>query len=56
MTAGTAIKQGLGTARRVRSAVWDLFLVNLALAALAGIPCSLELCWAVSENRTLGPR
>jgi hypothetical protein len=38
MTAGAAIKQGFGLARRAGTAVWVLFLVNLALAALAGLP------------------
>jgi hypothetical protein len=38
MTAGAAIRQGLSTARRVRSAVWALFLINLGLAALATLP------------------
>lgn len=38
MTAGVAIRQGLSTARRVRSAVWPLFLINLGLAALATLP------------------
>jgi len=38
MTVGTAIRQGLATARRLRSAVWPLFLVNLGLAALATLP------------------
>ena len=38
MTVGAAIRQGLATARRVRSAVWPLFLINLGLAALATLP------------------
>ena len=38
MTSGAAIKQGLGLARRMRSSVWVLFLVNLGLAALAAFP------------------
>jgi hypothetical protein len=38
MTAGAAIKQGFGLARRAATAVWVLFVVNLALAALAGLP------------------
>jgi hypothetical protein len=38
MTAGAAIRQGLSTARRVRSVVWPLFLINLGLAALATLP------------------
>ncbi len=38
MTTGKAIKQGFIITRRVRSAVLILFLVNLALAALAGLP------------------
>ncbi|MBI1940156.1 MAG: hypothetical protein HYS33_01460, partial [Acidobacteria bacterium] len=38
MTSGAAIKQGLGLARRIRSAVWVLFLANLGLAALAAFP------------------
>jgi hypothetical protein len=38
MSVGAAIRQGLSTARRQRSAVWPLFLSNLALAALAGLP------------------
>ncbi len=38
MTTGKAIKQGFVITRRVRSAVWILFLVNLGLAALAGLP------------------
>jgi hypothetical protein len=38
MSVGAAIRQGLSTARRQRSAVWPLFLINLALAAIAGLP------------------
>ena len=38
MTVGVAIRQGFSTARRVRSAVWPLFLMNLGLAALATLP------------------
>jgi len=38
MGVGTAIRQGLSMARRTRSAVWVLFLVNLGLAALAALP------------------
>lgn len=38
MTSGAALKQGFSLARRVRSGVWILFLVNLGLAALAGLP------------------
>ena len=33
-----AIRQGFGDARRSRGVVWILFLVNLALAALAALP------------------
>ncbi len=38
MTSGTAIKQGLRMARKIRSAVWVLFFANLGLAALAALP------------------
>jgi hypothetical protein len=38
MTSGTAIKQGLQLARKIRSAVWVLFFANLGLAALAALP------------------
>lgn len=38
MSSGTAIKQGFSLARKNRAAVWVLFLVNLGLAALAGLP------------------
>jgi hypothetical protein len=38
MTIGAAIRQGLGLARRTRSVVWVLFLANLGLALLAGLP------------------
>lgn len=38
MSVGTSIRQGLSVARRVRSAVWVLFLANLGIAALAGLP------------------
>jgi hypothetical protein len=38
MSVGTSIQQGLSVARRVRSAVWVLFLANLGIAALAGLP------------------
>ncbi len=38
MTTGTALRQGFSLAQRVRSAVWIIFLVNLGLAALAGLP------------------
>lgn len=38
MTAGEAIRTGFRQARRSRSAVWILFLANLGLAALAGLP------------------
>ncbi len=38
MTSGAAIKQGFSLARRARSAVWVLFLLNLGLAALAALP------------------
>jgi hypothetical protein len=38
MTIATALKQGFGTAQRSRQAVWVLFLVNLALGAVAAIP------------------
>ncbi len=38
MTAGTAIKQGFRMTRRADRAVWILFLANLAVAAVAGLP------------------
>jgi hypothetical protein len=38
MNSRTAIKEGLKLARRSRSVVWILLLVNLALAALAALP------------------
>lgn len=38
MTSGSAIKQGFSLAMRVRSVVWILLIVNLGLAALAGLP------------------
>ena len=38
MTCIEALKQGFGLARRGRRAVWVIFLVNLGLAALAGMP------------------
>ncbi|MBZ5565992.1 MAG: hypothetical protein LAP13_26680 [Acidobacteriia bacterium] len=38
MGVGTAIKQGLGMARRANTGVWVLFLVNLGLAALSAFP------------------
>jgi hypothetical protein len=38
MTSAAAIKQGLRSARKIRSAVWVLFLANLGLAALAALP------------------
>jgi hypothetical protein len=38
MSVGAAIRQGLSVARRVRSAVWILFLANLGVAALAALP------------------
>ncbi len=38
VTAWAAVRQGFRLARRVRSAVWILFLANLALAALAALP------------------
>lgn len=38
MTSGTALKQGFCLALRVRSAVWVLFLSNLGIAAVAGLP------------------
>ena len=38
MTVGAALKQGFRMARRGRAAVWVLLLVNLGLAALAGLP------------------
>ncbi len=38
MTVGAAIRQGLSLARQMGSAVWVLFLTNLGLAALAGLP------------------
>jgi hypothetical protein len=38
MTTGTAIRQGFRLTRRSGSAVWVVFLVNLAIAALAGLP------------------
>ncbi len=38
MTPAAALKQGLKIARRIRPAVWVLFLINLGLAALATLP------------------
>lgn len=38
MTSGAALKQGFRLARKIRSAVWVLFFVNLGLAALAAAP------------------
>lgn len=38
MSSGSAIQRGFRIARRVRSAVWILFLLNLGVAALAGLP------------------
>ena len=38
MSTGSALKQGLRLTRRADSAVWILFLANLALAAVAGLP------------------
>lgn len=38
VNARTAIRQGLRIARRSRSAVWMLFMANLLLAAVAGLP------------------
>ena len=38
MTIGSALKQGFSVARRTGTAVWVLFLANLALAALAAWP------------------
>ena len=38
VTSWAAIRQGFALARRVRSAVWVLFLGNLGLAALAAFP------------------
>ena len=38
MTSAASFKQGLSVARRVRSVVWVLLLVNLGLAAAAGYP------------------
>ena len=38
MTSGTAIRQGLGLARRARTGVWILFFANLGLATLASYP------------------
>jgi hypothetical protein len=38
MTSGVALREGFSLARRARAAVWLLFLVNLALAAVAAVP------------------
>jgi hypothetical protein len=38
MTVGAALKQGFGLARRFRSVVWIIFLINLGLAALVALP------------------
>ncbi len=38
MKTGAAIREGFRLARETRSAVWVLFLANLGLAALAGLP------------------
>jgi len=38
MSPGSALKQGFRMAMRARPAVWVLLLVNLGLAALAGLP------------------
>jgi hypothetical protein len=38
MTSRAALKEGFSLARRAGSAVWILFLANLGLAALAGLP------------------
>lgn len=38
MTVGAALKQGFDFARRFRSVVWIIFLINLGLAALAALP------------------
>jgi len=38
MSIGSSIRQGLSITRRSGSAVWILFLANLAIAALAGYP------------------
>ena len=38
MTVGAVLKQGFSLARRFRSVVWIIFLVNLGLAALAALP------------------
>lgn len=38
MSVGAAIKQGFGLGRRAGTGVWVLFIVNLGLAALAGLP------------------
>ena len=51
MTAGAAIRQGLSTARRVRSAVWPLFLINLGLAALATLPIYQGIMRFTSHSR-----
>jgi hypothetical protein len=51
MTAGVAIRQGLSTARRVRSAVWPLFLINLGLAALATLPIYQGIMRFTSHSR-----
>jgi len=38
MSVGAALKQGFTLARRFRSVVWIIFLINLGLAALAALP------------------
>lgn len=38
MSTGTAIRQGFGLARRIRSAVWILLIFNLGLGAIAALP------------------
>ena len=38
MSVGSSVRQGLSITRRTGSAVWILFLANLAIAALAGFP------------------
>jgi hypothetical protein len=38
MSVGSSVRQGLSITRRSGSAVWFLFLANLAMAALAGFP------------------
>jgi hypothetical protein len=38
MSVGSSVRQGLSITRRSGSAVWILFLANLAVAALAGYP------------------